>query len=218
MVTRRDAGPTPGMGSFFLSLGKIYNFCFFFNIYIYIDIYIYTHLVTQKEKKNRIRNNNNKKKYSGLKTIHSYHARRAIDCTRPTSGWPSRDGDGARGQSSPARCVLAPHVPGRGQGEAGGLLACLPQESAERLAAARPSGAGEEVRGDRLCPSYRDLVGGPPHAGDLLDSATGGAAEGHLPRARGGRAQALGLPVGLAVGCSHLHLVPGEGRKDGQGV
>lgn len=57
-----------GMGGFFLSLGKIYNFCFFFFffflifIFIYIDIYIYTHLITQKEKKNRIRNNNNKKK------------------------------------------------------------------------------------------------------------------------------------------------------------
>lgn len=96
MVTQWGPGPGQGTGSFFLSLGKIYNFCFFLIfIFIYIDIYIYTHLVTQeKEKKNRIRNNNNKKKYSGLKTIHSYHARRAIDCTRPTSGWPSRDGPG----------------------------------------------------------------------------------------------------------------------------
>lgn len=129
-------------------------FFFLIFIFIYIDIYIYTHLVTQKEKKNRIRNNNNKKKYSGLKTIHSYHARRAIDCTRPTSGWPSRDGAGAggcrmrppkppvpgwggcrqqssagRGRAAPLGCVSAPQVPGRGgeREKQWGLLARLPR-------------------------------------------------------------------------------------------
>lgn len=117
-------GPGPEQGSFFLSLGKIYNFCFFFFlifIFIYIDIYIYTHLVTRKEKKNRIRNNNNKKKYSGLKTIRSYHARRAGDCTRPTSGWRSRGGAGAATPPSPEppAGVCSPRGPG-GRGRSRG--------------------------------------------------------------------------------------------------
>lgn len=207
----RWGGPGPEQGSFFLSLGKIYNFCFFFFffsifIFIYIDIYIYTHLVTRKEKKNRIRNNNNKKKYSGLKTIRSYHARRAGDCTRPTSGWRSRGCGPPSPPRAPRGCVPAPAARG-GRGRSGG--AGLSRESTSVWPRRVPGAAGEEGRGQRLCPSYRDLVGGAPHARDLLDTSAGGAAEGHRPRARRGRAQALGLPVGLAVGCSHLHLVLG---------
>lgn len=205
----------PEQGSFFLSLGKIYNFCFFFFflifIFIYIDIYIYTHLVTRKEKKNRIRNNNNKKKYSCLKTIRSYHARRAGDCTRPTSGWRSR---GSAGAAAPSRALPEPPVgacqpprPGGAQGGAGGALPGSPGSPQASGRGGSLGAAGEEGRGQRLCPSYRDLVGGAPHARDLLDTSAGGAAEGHRPRARWGRAQALGLPIGLAVGCSHLHLI-----------
>lgn len=163
-------GPGPEQGSFFLSLGKIYNFCFLFFflifIFIYIDIYIYTHLVTRKEKKNRIRNNNNnKKKYSGLKTIRSYHARRAGDCTRPTSGWRSRGGAGAAAPPSPPRaprgCVPAPVAWG-GRGRSRGGLARLSRESTSiwlRRGSGGRQGGGEGAaalplipRSRRLCP------------------------------------------------------------------
>lgn len=153
--------PGPEQGSFFLSLGKIYNFCFFFFlifIFIYIDIYIYTHLVTRKEKKNRIRNNNNKKKYSGLKTIRSYHARRAGDCTRPTSGWRSRGGAGAAGSPSPAlpeppAGACQPPMPGGHREGRGGP----PGSPGSPQASGRGGSLGttrEEGRGRRLCPSY----------------------------------------------------------------
>lgn len=65
------------------------------------------------------------------------------------------------------------------------------------------------------CPSYRNLIGGPAHSRHLLDSSTCGAAQRRLARGGGGWAQALGLPVGLAVSCSHLHLISGEGRTQG---
>lgn len=126
-----------------LSLGKIYNFYFFFFlifIFIYIDIYIYTHLVTRKEKKNRIRNNNNKKKYSGLKTIHSYHARRAGDCTRPTCGWRSR---GSAGAAASPRALPEPPagvcLPRRDRGRSRGPRLALPGVH-KPLASARPWG------------------------------------------------------------------------------
>lgn len=70
--------------------------------------------------------------------------------------------------------------------------------------------------GRELRPSYRDLISGPAHSRDLLDSSSSWAAERWLARRGGGRAQTLGLPIGLAVGGSHLHLVSGEGRTQGR--
>lgn len=46
-----------GMGGFFLSLGKIHNFCFFFflffNIYIYIYRYLYIHTPDNSEREKK---------------------------------------------------------------------------------------------------------------------------------------------------------------------
>lgn len=36
----RWGSPSPEQGSFFLSLGKIYNFCFFFFFFQYLYLYI----------------------------------------------------------------------------------------------------------------------------------------------------------------------------------
>lgn len=47
--------PGPEQGNFFLSLGKIYNFCFFFffNIYIYIYRYLYIHTPGNSEREKK---------------------------------------------------------------------------------------------------------------------------------------------------------------------
>lgn len=69
------------------------------------------------------------------------------------------------------------------------------------------------VDSGEISSSYRNLICGPTHSRDFLDSSSSGTVERWLARDRWGWAQSPGLSIRLAVRGSHLHLVSGK-RKD----
>lgn len=66
----------------------------------------------------------------------------------------------------PPAGLSQPPWPGGAQGGAGGTLPGSPGSPQTSGSGPIPSlgAAGEEGKGRRLCPSYRDLVGGAPHS------------------------------------------------------